>query len=40
MTEWMIEGIFFSMADLIAEQARADFQRARFKAFINRVRAT
>src|SRR5512138_1941052 len=28
------------MSDQISEQARADFQRARFKAFINRVRAT
>ena len=28
------------MSDPIADQARADFQRARFKAFMNRVRAT
>ena len=28
------------MSDQFSEQARADFQRARFKAFINRVRGT
>ncbi len=29
-----------SESDLITEQARADFQRARFKAFMNRLRGT